>query len=90
MKTQRLTKMVHQVHTGTPIVSILDFNGLNDEQKKVSVTMFTLNRLNSPNFVFSIEDVFHSVSCEELMQKDIFNTTEFLAAHIIPFKVQLN
>jgi hypothetical protein len=90
MKTQKLTKMAHQIQTGKPIVTILDFNGLNDIQKMVSVSMYSMNRLNSPNFIFSIEDVFHPVSRKELMQKDIFNTTEFLAAHIIPFKVQLN
>jgi len=59
-------------------------------QKSVSATMFSLNRLNSPNFVFSIEDVVHSVSKREYLKKDIFGSTEFLAAHCIPFQVQSN
>jgi hypothetical protein len=90
MKTQKFTKMVQQIYSGIPIVSLLDFNCLDEIQKKISVVMYTLNRLNSPNFVFSIEDVFQSVSRKDLAQKDIFNSTEFLAAHIIPISVQLN
>jgi hypothetical protein len=90
MKIQNLAKIVHQNYIGSMIVSMLDFKSLNEIQKSVSTSMFSLNRLNSPNFVFSIEDVFHSISNREFLKKDIFDSTEFLAAHSIPFKVQYN
>jgi len=90
MKIQNLTKIVHQNYIGSIIVSMLDFKSLNEMQKSVSTSMFSLNRLNSPNFVFSIEDVFHSVSDREFVKKDFNDLAEFIAAHSIPYEVHFN
>jgi hypothetical protein len=87
---QKRLKIVHQNNSGTPIVSVLDFSKLNEEQKRISVSMFSLNKLNSSNFIFSVEDVFHSVMNRGFLKKDVFGSTEFLAAHSIPFKILFN
>jgi hypothetical protein len=90
VKTQKQLKTIHPNNIGMPIISVLDFNRLTDLQKDISVTMFTLNRLNIPNFVFSIEDVFQTISRNELLERDAFDSTKFLAAHFIPFNILQN
>jgi hypothetical protein len=90
MKTQKQVTMIHRNHTGMQIVSLLDFSKLSNYQKKISSSLFTLNEGNSRKIVFSVEDIYHQSQGGELLRKEIFDSTSFLAAYIIPFGVQRN
>jgi len=51
--------------------------------------MFSLNRLNKSDFIFSIEDVFHTVS-KELFKKDFCNSSKRIVLQSIPTAVTFN
>jgi hypothetical protein len=62
-------------------VSFVDYENLTDLQKSFFIYQVGTNL---HKMIFSLEDIFHDTLHENLIENEIFESTNFLVARIIP------
>jgi hypothetical protein len=69
------------------LVTFVGYDDLTDLQKSFFIYS---EGGNLQKMVFSLEDIFHYTQNENIMEKEIFESTDFLVARIIPLDFQKN